>query len=121
MIEIDEKNYLSFSSRLIRFGSSGLAGVWAEENTRESIYNAFRRKETFGTSGPRIKVRFFAGYNFENSDLNDRDLIRKAYSKNIPMGGDIIQEKGKNPRFLVWAFSDPFGAPLQRVQIIKGW
>ena len=121
ILEIDEKNYLSFSPRLIRFGSSGLAGVWAEENTRESIYNAFRRKETFGTSGPRIKVRFFAGYNFENLDLNDRDLIQEAYSANIPMGGDIIQEKGKNPRFLVWAISDPLGAPLQRVQIIKGW
>ncbi len=121
ILEIDDKNYLSFSPRLIRFGSSGLAGVWAEENTRESIYNAFRRKETFGTSGPRIKVRFFAGYNFENLDLNDRDLIQEAYSANIPMGGDIIQEKGKNPRFLVWAISDPLGAPLQRVQIIKGW
>jgi hypothetical protein len=121
ILEIDDKNYLSFSPRLIRFGSSGLAGVWAEENTRESIYNAFRRKETFGTSGPRIKVRFFAGYNFENLDLNDRDLIQEAYSANIPMGGDIIQEKGKNPRFLVWAISDPLGATLQRVQIIKGW
>ena len=104
-----------------RFLPGGLAGVWAEENTRESIYNAFRRKETFGTSGPRIKVRFFAGYNFENSNLNDQDLIQEAYSKNVPMGGDIIQEKDKNPRFLVWAISDPLGAPLQRVQIIKGW
>ena len=119
--EIGGESYLNVGTRLIRFGSSGLAGVWAEENTRESIYDAFRRKETFGTSGPRIKVRFFAGYNFENSDLNDRDLIQEAYSKNIPMGGDIIQEKGKNPRFLVWAISDPLGAPLQRVQIIKGW
>ena len=56
---------------------------------------------------PRIKVRFFAGYNFEGSNLNDQDLIQEAYSKNIPMGGDMIQEKGKNPRFLVWAISDP--------------
>jgi hypothetical protein len=120
--EIGGESYLNgVGTRLIRFGSSGLAGVWAEENTRESIYNAFRRKETFGTSGPRIKVRFFAGYNFENSNLNDQDLIQEAYSKNVPMGGDIIQEKGKNPRFLVWAISDPLGAPLQRVQIIKGW
>ena len=121
LIEVDEKNYLGVSTRLIRFGSSGLAGVWAEENTREAIYEAFKRKETFGTSGPRIKVRFFAGYNFENSNLNDQDLIQEAYSKNVPMGGDIIQEKDKNPRFLVWAISDPLGAPLQRVQIIKGW
>lgn len=119
--EIGGESYLNVGTRLIRFGSSGLAGVWAEENTRESIYDAFRRKETFGTSGPRIKVRFFAGYNFENSTLADPDLIQKAYSKNIPMGGDIIQERGKNLKFLVWAISDPLGAPLQRVQIIKGW
>ena len=119
--EIGGESYLNVGTRLIRFGSSGLAGVWAEENTRESIYDAFRRKETFGTSGPRIKVRFFAGYNFENSTLADPDLIQKAYSKNIPMGGDIIQERGKSPKFLVWAISDPLGAPLQRVQIIKGW
>jgi hypothetical protein len=119
--EIGGESYLNVGTRLIRFGSSGLAGVWAEENTRESIYDAFRRKETFGTSGPRIKVRFFAGYNFENSTLADPDLIQKAYSKNIPMGGDIIQERGKSPKFLVWAISDPLGAPLQRVQIFKGW
>ena len=121
IIEVDGNNYLGVSTRLIRFGSSGLAGVWAEENTRESIYNAFRRKETFGTSGPRIKVRFFAGFNFEDSTFNDPNLIQDAYSKNIPMGGDIIHEKGKNPRFLLWAISDPLGAPLQRIQIIKGW
>ena len=119
--EIGGESYLNVGTRLIRFGSSGLAGVWAEENTRESIYDAFRRKETFGTSGPRIKVRFFAGYNFENSTLADPDLIQKAYSKNIPMGGDVIQQRGKSLKFLVWAISDPLGAPLQRVQIIKGW
>ncbi len=121
IIEIDGNNYLGVSTRLIRFGSSGLAGVWAEENTRESIYDAFRRKETFGTSGPRIKVRFFAGYNLEGSKLGDLTLIRDAYAKNIPMGGTINQEEDKSPRFLVWAISDPLGAPLQRVQIIKGW
>ena len=119
--EIGGESYLNVGTRLIRFGSSGLAGVWAEENTRESIYDAFRRKETFGTSGPRIKVRFFAGYNFENSTLADPDLIQKAYSKNIPMGGDVIQQRGKSLKFLIWAISDPLGAPLQRVQIIKGW
>ena len=119
--EIGGESYLNVGTRLIRFGSSGLAGVWAEENTRESIYDAFRRKETFGTSGPRIKVRFFAGYNFENSTLADPDLIQKAYFKNIPMGGDVIQQRGKSLKFLVWAISDPLGAPLQRVQIIKGW
>ena len=121
IIEIDGNNYLGVSTRLIRFGSSGLAGVWAEENTRESIYDAFRRKETFGTSGPRIKVRFFAGYNLEGLKLGDLTLIQDAYAKNTPMGGTINQEEDKSPRFLVWAISDPLGAPLQRVQIIKGW
>ena len=121
IVEVDGNNYLGVSARLIRFGSSGLAGVWAEENTRESIYEAFRRKETFGTSGPRIKVRFFAGYNLEGSKLDDLSLIQDAYAKNIPMGGTIIHEKNNSPRFLVWAISDPLGAPLQRAQIIKGW
>ena len=119
--EIGGESYLNIGTRLIRFGSSGLAGVWAEENTRESIYNAFRRKETFGTSGPRIKVRFFAGYNLEDSELSDLGLIKDAYIKNIPMGGTITQVGDESPRFLVWAISDPLGAPLQRVQIIKGW
>ena len=121
IIQIDGNNYLGVSTRLIRFGSSGLAGVWAEENTRESIYEAFRRKETFGTSGTRIKIRFFAGYNLEGSKLSDLSLIQDAYANNTPMGGTIIQDKANNPRFLVWAISDPLGAPLQRVQIIKGW
>ena len=121
IVEVDGNNYLGVSARLIRFGSSGLAGVWAEENTRESIYEAFRRKETFGTSGPRIKVRFFAGYDLESSKLDDLSLIQDAYAKNTPMGGTIIHEKNNSPRFLVWAISDPLGAPLQRAQIIKGW
>ena len=119
--EIGGESYLNIGTRLIRFGSSGLAGVWAEENTRESIYDAFRRKETFGTSGPRIKVRFFAGYNLEDAELSDLGLIKDAYAKNIPMGGTINQVVDESPRFLVWAISDPLGAPLQRVQIIKGW
>ena len=118
--EIGGESYLNIGTRLIRFGSSGLAGVWAEENTRESIYDAFRRKETFGTSGPRIKVRFFAGYNLEDAELSDLGLIKDAYIKNIPMGGTINQVGDESPRFLVWAISDPLGAPLQRVQIIKG-
>lgn len=121
LIEVDEKNYLGVSTRLIRFGSSGLAGVWAEENTREAIYEAFKRKETFGTSGPRMKIRFFAGYHLNESKIIDTDLIQNAYEKNTPMGGTVNTLKNKNPNFLVWAISDPFGAPLQRVQVIKGW
>jgi hypothetical protein len=119
--EVDGKNYMAVSKRLIHFSASGLAGVWAEENTREAIYDAFRRKETFATSGPRIKVRFFAGYDLENSNLDDLTLIQDAYDKSIPMGGTLNLEGSNNPTFLIWAISDPLGAPLQRIQIIKGW
>ena len=119
--EINGKDYLVFSDRLIGFSASGLTGVWAKENTREEIYDAFRRKETFATSGPRIKIRFFSGYEFEDSDLKDLNLLETAYSNNLSMGSTINIEEGKEPRFFVWAISDPLGAPLQRVQIIKGW
>lgn len=119
--EINGKDYLAFSDRLIGFSASGLTGVWAKENTREEIYDAFRRKETFATSGPRIKIRFFSGYEFEDSDLKDLNLLETAYSNNLSMGSTVNIEEGKEPRFLVWAISDPLGAPLQRVQIIKGW
>ena len=119
--EVDGKNYFSASERLVQFAASGLAGVWAEENTREALYDAFRRKETFGTSGPRMKVRFFAGYDLENSKLDDLSLIQDAYARSIPMGGTLNIEANKNPTFLVWAIADPAGAPLQRTQIIKGW
>ena len=119
--EINGKDYLAFSDRLIGFSASGLTGVWAKENTREEIYDAFRRKETFATSGPRIKIRFFSGYEFEDSDLKDLNLLETAYSNNLSMGSTVNIEEGKEPRFFVWAISDPLGAPLQRVQIIKGW
>jgi len=119
--EVDGRNYFAVSERLVNFSASGLAAVWAEENTREAIYDAFRRKETFATSGPRIKVRFFAGYDLENSKLDDYSLIQDAYAKSIPMGGTLNIEGSKNPTFLIWAIADPLGAPLQRTQIIKGW
>jgi hypothetical protein len=95
--------------------------VWAKENTREDIYDAFKRKETFATSGPRIKVRFFSGYDFQGTKINDLDLVKKAYEDNLSMGSTISIEQAKEPKFLVWAFADPLGAPLQRIQIIKGW
>ena len=119
--EVDGRNYFAVSDRLVNFSASGLAAVWAEENTREAIYDAFRRKETFATSGPRIKVRFFAGYDLENSKLYEHSLIQDAYAKSIPMGGTLNIEGSKNPTFLIWAIADPLGAPLQRTQIIKGW
>ncbi|MEN8161847.1 MAG: DUF3604 domain-containing protein, partial [Myxococcota bacterium] len=94
--------------------------VWAEENTREAIYDALRRKETFATSGPRIRVRFFAGASLEPALLGSRDAVRHAYAVGVPMGGQLAAADGA-PRFMAWAIRDPNGAPLQRLQIIKGW
>ena len=119
--EVDGKNYLAFSTRLIHFSASGLAGVWAEENTREAIYDAFRRKETFATSGPRIKVRFFAGYDLSNAQLNSQNLLSELYKNATAMGSTLLAEDKKRPSFLVWAIADAQGAPLQRTQVIKGW
>ena len=104
-----------------QWGASGLAVAWAEENTRESIFNAFKRKETFATTGTRIAVRFFAGYNLKTLDLDSDNLVSDAYKKGVTMGSDIMNDDDKTPDFLVWAQGDKNGAPLQRIQIIKGW
>ncbi len=104
-----------------QWGASGLAAAWAEENTRESIFNAFRRKETFATTGTRIAVRFFGGYNLSSIDLNSESLVSEAYQKGVTMGSDLLHNENKIPEFLVWAQRDKNGAPLQRIQIIKGW
>ncbi len=101
-----------------RWGASGLTGVWAEENTRESIFDAFRRKETFATTGPRMKVRFFAGFEYSDDMLSDSNLTRLAYDGGVPMGGDLVGN-GTAPTFLAWAQRDPNMGALQRVQIIK--
>lgn len=102
------------------WGASGLAGVWAESNTREDIFNALGRKEVFGTSGPRIKLRFFASAEFADTALDDNDIIQQAYAVGVPMGGDIGDTE-TSPQFLAWAASDPDSELLQRLQIIKGW
>jgi len=117
--EVDGKTYLE--SATPTYGASGLAGVWAEENTREAIYEAFRRKETFATSGPRIRLRFFAGYDFEDEWLDAPDVVARAYAAGVTMGGDLPARTGGAPRFLLWALADAQGAPLQRLQIVKGW
>jgi Protein of unknown function (DUF3604) len=103
------------------WGASGLAGVWAEENTRESIYDALRRKETFATSGPRMRVRFFAGYDFSDGLASDPGVVAAAYAAGVPMGADLLARGGDAPRFLVMAMRDPASAALQRVQVVKGW
>jgi len=118
--EVDGTTYLAFSSFEF-WGASGLAAVWAEENTREAIYDAFRRKETFATSGPRIKLRFFAGYDFDQALLDAPDGVARAYAEGVTMGADLAADGSRAPRFWVWALADPMAAPLQRLQVIKGW
>jgi hypothetical protein len=102
--------------------ASGRAAVWATENTREAIWDAMERKETYATTGTRLIVRFFGGFDFEPGDANDRMPARIGYTKGVPMGGDLRDApEGKSPTFLVAALKDPIGANLDRIQVIKGW
>ncbi len=104
-----------------RVNPGGLTGVWADENTRESIFDALQRKETFGTSGTRIHLRLFAGYDLP-IDLHQRpDYAAVAYASGVPMGGDLASANGRVPSFVVQALRDPDSAPLDRIQIVKGW
>lgn len=118
MAEVDGEIYVGGAQP--SFGASGLAAVWAEENTRESIYAALRRKETFATSGPRMRLRFFAGYGLPDDLLDRADGIAQAYAGGVAMGADL-NGNGAAPRFAMWAQGDASSAPLQRLQIIKGW
>ena len=114
-----------------KWGSAGLAGVWAQENTRESIFDALVRKETFATSGPRISLRFFGGFDYRAELLQSTALLDEAYARGVPMGGDLAYPLSRDvdvesgvapaPTFVIWAAKDPEGANLDRLQIIKGW
>ncbi len=103
--------------------ASGLGAVWATENTREAIFDAMQRKEVYGTTGPRMSVRLFGGWDFIEQDLNSRMPVRLGYEKGVPMGGDlrVKPEDAKAPSFMVYALRDPEGANLDRIQIVKGW
>ena len=100
-----------------------LTGVWAESNTRESIYAALRRRETFATSGTELKFRFFGGWGFRSQMLQQQDWITAAYARGVPMGGDLPPKPthAKAPRFAIWAVKDPNSGNLDRLQIIKVW
>jgi hypothetical protein len=103
-------------------GASGWAAVWAIENTREAIFDAMERRETYATTGTRMVVRFFGGFDFDAKDAHDRMPARIGYEKGVPMGGDLRKAPaGKAPTFLVAALKDPIGANLDRIQIVKGW
>ncbi|MGI9391135.1 MAG: DUF3604 domain-containing protein [Boseongicola sp.] len=102
--------------------SSGYTGVWATENTREAIFDAMMRKETYATTGPRMTVRFFGGYDFVESDAASRLPANEGYAKGVPMGGDLsAAPDGRAPTFLVGALKDAFSGNLDRIQIVKGW
>ncbi|NMM48276.1 DUF3604 domain-containing protein [Marinigracilibium pacificum] len=112
-----EKN----KQQLREFSSGGLAGVWAESNTREAIFEAMMRKETFGTSGTRMKVRLFGGYDFPDNLFENTNWVKSAYEGGIPMGSTLPASQGKAPTLVIHAIKDANGANLDRIQVIKGW
>jgi hypothetical protein len=101
--------------------ASGYTGVWAMENTRASLWDAMERRETYATTGPRMMVRFFGGWNYSAEDLNSRQPAFRGYQKGVPMGGELGKASSSAPTFMVYALRDPIGANLDRVQIVKGW
>ncbi|CTQ55344.1 hypothetical protein LP7551_03885 [Roseibium album] len=105
------------------FGTPGATGVWAPENTREAIFDAIKRKETYGTSGTLIRLRFFGGWDFADDLVDQEDFVAQAYDRGVPMGGDLPEkpEAAEAPTFAVWALKDPESGNLDRIQIVKGW
>jgi hypothetical protein len=102
--------------------AAGYAAVWATENTRAAIFDAMRRREVYATTGPRMIVRFFGGWDFDAADAQTRSPAVAGYTKGVPMGGDLQgAPAGKSPTFLVASLKDPLGANLDRIQVIKGW
>jgi Protein of unknown function (DUF3604) len=117
---------LAFGTLDVRYENpGGLTGVWAEENTRASLFDAMYRKETFGVSGPHIKVRFFGGWSYNKNVFDAQDWVHQSYANGVPMGADLPAMAGTGPgvapTFVVWAVKDPTSANLDRIQIIKGW
>lgn len=101
--------------------TAGLTGVWAEENTRDALWAALQRRETFATSGPRLRVRLFGGWDYDDELLTRDDWVHAADEQGVPMGGDLPAATSSAPTFVVWAEKDPDCANLDRIQIVKGW
>ena len=117
MAKVGDQEYEGWS-----VAASGLAAVWATDNTRAAIFDAMERKETYATTGSRILVRFFGGWEFDTSDANTRLPASNGYRKGVPMGGDLYgAPDGQSPKFLVAARKDPLSGNLDRIQIVKGW
>ena len=107
----------------LKWSTSGTTAVWAPENTRTAIFDGIKRKETYGTSGTLIRLRFFGGWDFGKGMHKDADFVKKAYANGVPMGGDLPAKSvnTKAPTFAVWAMKDPNSGNLDRIQIVKGW
>lgn len=105
-----------------KLAASGYVGVWAQQNTREALFDALERKEVYATTGPRIALRVFAGWDFSDQDINAADMAQLGYDKGVPMGGELSKAPGRRgPGLLIQALKDPDGANLDRVQVVKGW
>ena len=123
----DRINHPFIASELGRYEgyqlvASGYTGIWAHENTRGALFDAMERKETYGTTGPRMTVRFFGGWDYKQKDLLENDPAKVGYAKGVPMGGDLVKQKSnKAPSFMIYAMRDPKSAYLDRIQVIKGW
>ena len=109
------------SSKGWDMGAAGFVGVWAKENTRAALFDAFVRREVYASTGPRITLRVFGGYDFEAADAQASDLPTVGYDKGVPMGADLGASNGAAPSFLLAALKDPDGANLDRIQVVKGW
>lgn len=131
---VDENNFWAYEPSAARvtttfsattnweMNAAGLAAVWATGNTRKDLFNAMRRKEVYASTGPRMTVRFFGGWDYVPADATRPDLARVGYTNGVPMGSDLTNApEGKSPRFLIRAVKDPDGANLDRMQVIKGW
>ena len=109
----------------LALSSAGTTAVWAPENTREAIFDAIKHRETYGTSGTLIRLRFFGGWEYGKDLIKDQDFVKKAYAGGVPMGGDLPAREGKDlakaPTFAIWALKDPESGNLDRIQIVKGW
>ena len=122
----DEAGYIgkqgAFRAASTVWNAAGFAGVWAKSNTRQALFAAMQRREVFASTGPRMEVRFFGGWDFEANDALTPNLVEVGYYKGVPMGGDLTHApKSRSPSFLIHATRDPDGANLDRIQIIKGW
>ena len=105
----------------VRWSAAGLAAVWAQQNTRGSLFDAMLRRETYATSGPRMAVRFFGGWNYPGDLMAQDDWLAIAENTGVPMGGELPAPQAAAPSFAIWAIRDPNSGNLDRIQIVKGW